>query len=265
MPVTTGPDYRPSPRHKEAPIRRSAIILAFLTLTAACGDDSSGGILTTTSAPSAPSSTTTTTTVPQGVVSGLDLVAGLRGRVDGTTTTTPPTAGATTSTTSEPGSGDPEDAYSDYVELTDDLGLIVLSVPAEWSDVVTRGWERDGENIGPGINAAPDIAAWQAAWGTPGVFIGASDVLGLTPDEALDAERWDTSCTYEGRDDYFDGLYTGRYDLYYDCGEELSVFIVIAAEPPEGGYLIYVQIVAVAPRDFDAADEIIATFQVTGV
>lgn len=247
-------------------MRRSVILLAFLAMATACGDDSSGGILTTTTTPPASSSTMapTTTTQPQGVVSGLDLVAGLRGRLDAATTTTSPTSESTTAT-SDPGSLDPGETYAGYIELTDDSGQIVLSVPAEWSDIETSGWVKDGEAIGPGVNAAPDIAAWRAEWGTPGVFIGASDVLGLTPDEALDSERWDTSCTYEGRDDYYDGLYTGRYDLYYDCGDDLSVFIVIAAEPPEGGYLIYVQILTVAPRDFDAADEIIRTFQVTGV
>jgi len=252
-------------------MRRYAIILAFLTVLTACGGDSSGGIFTTSSAPEG---TTTaapvTTTTAGGVVSGLDLVAGLRGRTDATTTTEATTPGATTpesttATTTDPGPFDPGAIYTDYMNLADDSGNIELSVPVEWSDTITSGWIKDGELIGPSINAAPDIEAWRTEWGTPGVFIGASDLLGLTPETALDSERWDSSCTYEGRDDYDDGIYTGRYDLYYDCGEELSVFIVIAAEPPEGGYLIYVQILAVAARDFEAADEVIRTFQVYGV
>jgi hypothetical protein len=131
-------------------------------------------------------------------------------------------------------------------------------------DIETSGWNRNGEQVGPAIVAAPDLAAWRAEWGTAGMFIGASSTLAETTETMLDAERWDTSCSYQGRDDYDDGVYAGRYDLYSDCGEDLSVFIVIAAEPPGGGFLIYVQIVAVSGADFDAADEIIRTFQVYG-
>ena len=243
---------------------RKAIITVALLLVAGCGDDASGGIVTTpTEAPS--TSQAATTPSAGGVVSGLDLVTGLRANVNATSTTEAgPTPESTTGTTSGTGPFDPGTTYTDYVDLTDDSGQIELSVPAAWSDVETEGWIWDGERIGPAVAAAPDLAAWRAEWGTPGVFIGASSSLDGNTESMLDADRWDTSCTYQGRDDYDDGVYTGRYDLYADCGDELSVFIVIAAEPPEGGFIIYVQIVAVSDADFDAADEIIRTFQAYG-
>jgi len=250
-------------------MRRTILMFVSLVVLAACGDDS-GGIVPSTAAPTTSAVTTsaavTTTTEAAGIVSGLDLVAGLRARTEGTTTTVDPTPGTAPGTTAGPGPFDPGGtSYTEYMVITDDSALIELSVPVEWSDIESHGWISGGEPIGPGLVASPDIPAWRAEWGTPGVFIGASNMLGQTPDAALDASRWDSFCTYEGRDDYDDGLYIGRYDLYSDCGDELSVFIVIAAEPPEGDFLIVVEIVVVTEADLDAADEIIRTFQVNGV
>jgi hypothetical protein len=249
-------------------MRRTILMFVSLLAIAACGDDS-GGIVPTTAPPTTSAVTTsaavTTTTEAAGIVSGLDLIAGLRARTESTTTTVGTTPGTAPGTTAGPGPFDPGTSYTEYVVITDDSGLLELSVPVEWSDIESHGWISQGERIGPGLVAAPDIPAWRAAWGTPGVFIGASNLLDQTPDAALDASRWDSFCTYEGRDDYDDGLYIGRYDLYADCGDDLSLFIVIAAEPPEGDFLIIVEIVVVTEADLDAADEIIRTFQVYGV
>jgi hypothetical protein len=247
-------------------MRRTVLTLALLMTAAGCGDDSGGIATPTTAAPPTSASTTTTAPAPAGgVVSGLDLVTGLRANVNATSTTTPadptqPTSGTTSETTAGTTTGD---SYTAYTDLIDDSGQIQVSVPIEWTDIDTSGWSRGGEHVGPAALAAPDLPAWRAEWGTPGLFIGASDSLGETTETILDGERWDTSCTYQGRDAYDDGLYVGHYDLYADCGDELSVFIVIAAEPPDGSFLIYVQIVIVADRDWDAADEIIRTFQVS--
>ena len=241
-------------------MRRLTLMIALSLLIVACGDDDAE--VTTTLPPNttlAPTTTATaaTTTTSEGVVSNLNLVSGLRarGELPGTTTTTSAEVPATTV---------PE-APDEYVTITDDTDQIELRVPVEWVDTETSGWIESNELIGPGLNAAIDVDAWRAEWGTPGVFIGASDLLPETPETILDAKRWDSFCTYEGRGDYFDGVYTGRYDLYYDCGDELSIFIVIAAEPPDLSFLILVEIVVVTETDLLAADEIIRSFQVYGV
>ncbi|MEX1206987.1 MAG: S1C family serine protease [Acidimicrobiia bacterium] len=155
-------------------------------------------------------------------------------------------------------------AYSGYQTITDDSGLIEVSVPVEWTDLDSDGWVNSGELIGPGLVSAPSVAAWRAEWGTPGVFIGATDMLGTTPNQILDDKRWDSFCDYEGRQDYDDGLYTGRYDVYSNCGPEGSMFLAIAAEPADRAFLVLVEIVLVTEADVEATDTIIATFVVHG-
>ncbi len=153
--------------------------------------------------------------------------------------------------------------YEQYVEVADDSGLIRVSVPAEWSDTLGAAWTFDGELIGPAVSAAPDLDGFAATWGTPGVFIAASDRLPLSRAELLDGEDFSSACTFVERLDYDDGLYVGEFDVWEDCGDAGSTFLVVAAEPPDGAFAILVQIVIVDERDFAAADEIINTFIVS--
>ncbi len=154
--------------------------------------------------------------------------------------------------------------YESYVQITDDSGVITVSVPAEWSDVRGVEWSLGGEFVGPALSASPDLAAFEAEWGTPGVFLAASDQLDVAGGELLDALDFSGDCVYIDRLDYDDGVYVGKFDDWEECGAEGSSFLVVAAEPADGSFTILVQILIVDERDFDAADEIINTFLVEG-
>ncbi len=158
--------------------------------------------------------------------------------------------------------------YSGYTVVTDDSGLISVSVPVEWSDVLGLAWNADlatgvEEEIGPAINAAPDINAWHATWGTPGVFIGASPLFTTTVEETLNLFDFSSSCILDGRYEYDDGVYTGLYDFYTDCGDEGSLFLNVVAEPADQSWQASIQIIAITDADLAAADEIFATFVVS--
>ncbi len=101
-----------------------------------------------------------------------------------------------------------------------------------------------------------------SGWETPGVFIGASPVVTLTVGELLDGNDFSNTCLFVERIDYDDGFYTGLMDVWEQCGDVGSDFLVIAAHPPELDYITLVQIVVVDDRDWDAADEIVRTYQV---
>jgi len=155
--------------------------------------------------------------------------------------------------------------YSDYMLISDDSGVIQVNVPTEWFDIDGTAWTRGGVEIGPQVGAASDLAAWRAEWGTPGVFVGASATFGQAPAELLDNDyQFSGSCDYSGRFDYSDPAYTGVYDLWENCGPEGSTFVVLAAEPGDGSFLILVQVVVVTDRDLAALDEVLRTFYVIG-
>jgi serine protease Do len=165
------------------------------------------------------------------------------------------------------GGGGGSTTYDEYVTVQDDTGAMVMSVPAEWSDTLGDEWQFDGQVVGRKIVAAPDLNSWYETWDTPGVFFGASSTLAGTIDVAgmLDANSFEGDCTLEGRDAYEDPLYTGQYDFYTNCGGEGgSTFVVLAAEPADGSFIMLLQIILVSDADVDALDQVLNTFVVVG-
>ncbi len=163
------------------------------------------------------------------------------------------------------GGADGSRAYSEYVSVTDETDAIIVSVPAEWSDIDGRLWDfnDDGDVIGPALTVSPDNDAWSDAWATPGVFMGASAELPYaSTTEMLDDNQFGESCTYVDRSPYDDGLYIGYTDLWENCGVVGSDFFVIVAAPADGAFLVLVEIVVVDDRDWAAVDEIVASFEV---
>lgn len=152
------------------------------------------------------------------------------------------------------------ESYTDYVTLNDDSGALTMDVPAEWSDVNGSAWVRDDVEIGPALSASPDLDGFTNTWDTPGVFFGVSDQLTMTPEEYLDSLDFSDSCTFDSRSEYSDGVYTGFYDLWTNCGDNGSSFVVIAAKPDDGSYMALVQVQVVGDADLDAVDRIMNTF-----
>lgn len=197
---------------------------------------------TTTSTTITPTTTTSTTLAP-------------------TTTVTPTTTTTTTLVQLEPGV-----LYTEYVTISDESGLIDVSVPVEWNDVDGRGWESDlvdtDELIGPALTASPDRQAFLDGWGTPGVFIAASPLITMSLEEVIDLFWFGESCVYDGRYEYDDGLYAGLHDIYFECGPEASTFNQLVVAPPDDSFVASVQILSVTEADLVAADEILASFLV---
>ena len=157
------------------------------------------------------------------------------------------------------------EAYFDFIEFTDDSGAITVTAPAAWTDVNGLSWDyRELTAIGPALSVAPDLEAWVEGWATPGFFIAASTELGITPVELLADEDFSGDCDYAGTEDYNDGFYVGLMDVWQNCGDEGSEFLVVAAQPPDGSYIVLVQIVEVTEADVGAADQVLLSFFVDG-
>lgn len=179
-----------------------------------------------------------------------DNTGGDDGAAENTTTGGDDTGGATGET------------YSEFVSVRDDTSLLQISIPAEWSDINGEGWFMDGENMGPGLLASPDIEGYQNTWTTPGMFFGASSSLIEEYDYTgfLDGFDFTQDCAYDGRFDYSDELYTGAYDVYSNCGGEGTTFVVLAAEPENRNALIVLQAQLVSDADGAAFQRMLESF-----
>ncbi len=153
--------------------------------------------------------------------------------------------------------------YDNYVQVQDDSGQLVMSVPEAWGDVSGLKWQSGNEYLGYSILAAGNIDDWYT-WDSPGVFFGASQTLRdtYTPEQLLDQDTNDfgSDCNYEGRYDYSDPLYTGVYDVWTNCSTTGGTFIVLTAEPEDGSFIILLQALALYDEDLDAIDTVLATF-----
>lgn len=161
------------------------------------------------------------------------------------------------STTASGGAGGP---YTNYVSVTDDSGLLTLDVPAEWSDVDGSAWESDGQAIGLSVTAAPNLNDYYTTWTTPGVTFNATDQLDLTVDGLLDAFDFGSDCTPGTRTEYSDSVYTGKYDVWSNCGGTDTLLVVLVAEPADQSYLALITVQVVTDADLDALDTIFNTF-----
>lgn len=152
----------------------------------------------------------------------------------------------------------------DYTYITDDSGLLTAEVPTAWAQVDGSAWMGNDEAIGVRLNASTDLDGFWNNWSTPGMVFGASAELVevLNEDTMLDEFDYSDSCTYDGRYEYEDALYTGKYDLWTDCGSTDSVYLTLSATPENRDFIIFVGILANSQADLEALDRILDSFMV---
>lgn len=160
--------------------------------------------------------------------------------------------------------------YSGYVSVVDDYGALQMDIPSDWTDVNGGFWEDSGDTIGSAISAAADLDAYVNSWSESGVFFGASGDLAKLGGyvNLLDVRRdfLIDECKYDTRYDYEDVAFRGKYDLYENCGDSGNVYIVLTAVPindPQA-FLVLVEMQITKESDFEALDQILATFDVVG-
>ena len=164
----------------------------------------------------------------------------------------------------------PPTASYEYVAVSDATGQISVEVPTAWGNVLGNGWHAqglpptpEGELIGPGLNAAPNVAAWRSAtdFETPGVFVGASEeILGeYTPQKILRGVSFE-DCRTTGGKPYTNADFTGA-TVNWSCPDGAQ-WRVLAATPTESrAYLVYLQVKLVSRADVEAYNRILGTFE----
>jgi serine protease Do len=151
----------------------------------------------------------------------------------------------------------------EFVSVSDDSAALTVEVPVEWSDVDGAPLTLDDGTELANISAAPDLGAFAESWSAPGLSFTATDQA-MTPDEMLDQLLSDagSACEDAGRDEYDDGLYSGKVQYYSNCDGIGAATIGIAASPAEGGFTAFVIVQLASEDDIAVLDHIVQTFTV---
>ena len=168
---------------------------------------------------------------------------------------------ATTLGDEDPGGQVP--SFQGYESVSSGDERIGFEAPGAWLDVLARPWSLADSEVGPGVVASIDTGAFLDRWDTAGVFVGTSDTLGQerTVDEVLDTYRF-AAFTPAGRSEFARGGWSGKYDLWEDCGGTSSRFLSIAAVPEGGSSMVYLQFLAAEPADLVALDHVLTTLEI---
>jgi serine protease Do len=164
------------------------------------------------------------------------------------------------------------DLGDDYMEVTDYSDALVMAVPKTWNEVESYDWENTWE-LGGGktidfiaaeLAAAPSLDNFFDLTG-PGVDFAASrnwgDIGGYI--QLLDGtEHWYLDdCERDFRDDYLDEVYEGKYD-YWICDNVDVVLLAVRPISDPTAFLALIEVALVTDEDFDALEQIWATFDV---
>jgi len=159
--------------------------------------------------------------------------------------------------------------YADYQDVSDDTGTITVSVPVSWDFRDGSGLDDGAGGRWPALAVAPDGSAFDGSWTIPGAVIAVvPDLGGAPPEQILDTlgpGLTGGECTFDSRDSYDDGTYSGSYDLYGQCGGTATVFVQAALYPEDRRFLVYLAVQATNDADLQALDRILDTFAVSGI
>jgi serine protease Do len=150
-------------------------------------------------------------------------------------------------------------SYTEYITVFDDTETLVVDIPAEWNDINGA----PNPDFGPSIWAAPDIDSFLETFDTPGVILEWSYGTGLDADDIgpeMDFLAQDSICVSDGPQPYEDPLYTGLFEVWYECGGTETLIITLAVTPADGSYLIRMLAQVVTEADLEALDVILNTF-----
>jgi len=158
--------------------------------------------------------------------------------------------------------------YDDYEYVSDDSDTISVEVPTAWSGHDGSPLENNGASY-PRVIATGDLNGFAANFTTSGAFVvslageqfPATDATLTSLLNGIEATAACPNAT--GREDYSDGLYTGRYELLTNCDGTDASFAGVVAAPEDGSFTVFVGVQLAVDADFEALDRILASFVVT--
>jgi serine protease Do len=148
-------------------------------------------------------------------------------------------------------------AYT-YESVTDDTGQIHVDVPTAWTQRTTAPIDKDGVSV-PYIAASTDLDGFINGFTAPGVLFAK-----MPASSDLDAELatygFSGDCTDGGVQDYSDAVFTGKFQVWKDCGGTTTDVVTLVAVPADGSYLAVIQAQIATDADLDALQEAFDSF-----
>jgi serine protease Do len=158
-------------------------------------------------------------------------------------------------------------SYVAYVFVEDDSGTVSVEVPDSWTDLDGTPFVLDDGTEAPSIAASPDLAGFGNSYTVPGVVV--AGVVGDLDHEAeLAAMMASSGATEdcgetEGVAPYEDVLYTGVFEVRYDCAGTGGALAGIVAGPEDRSFTVLVLVQMVTDADLEALDRILNSFVVS--
>lgn len=149
---------------------------------------------------------------------------------------------------------EPDD--SGFTAVLDDLGVLTVTVPDDWTDVNGEPFTTDAGQEWAAIRVAPDIDGYLTSWSESGLEIAATETSGVTDDGLLGLlasissiyDECDTVLQEESP--YDDGFFVGFESAWEDCGSSGTSAFAITATNAAGTQAVFVR--AQITSDLDA-------------
>ena len=144
--------------------------------------------------------------------------------------------------------------------LTDETGIIQVTVPEAWSDTTTE-FPVDGVTR---FIAAEIVQGYEESWEIPGVSIAYVSGLGpLTDTEVLEQAQAFEQCVLLDTGPYSDPLYTGTIQTFEQCGQSGTNAAVLVARSAQFGDDFVLVEVQYPPGDTVGLELVLGSFIVT--
>jgi serine protease Do len=147
----------------------------------------------------------------------------------------------------------------EYESIVDDTGSIRVTVPVQWGDRDTTPLTLDDGTQAPYIAAATSLGGFLSGWDEPGLVFAKLPAT-VDVDTALAEFGFGGSCTDGGIVDYADPVFTGKYQVWLDCGGTTHDVVTLVAVPADSSYLAVIQAQIVTDADLEALDQAFNTF-----
>lgn len=147
----------------------------------------------------------------------------------------------------------------EYETVVDDTSSIQVSLPTAWTSRATAPIALDDGTTAPYIAASTDVSSFINGFTAPGLLF-AKLPASTDLDASLAQYGFAGQCTDGGVSDYSDPVFTGRYQLWQDCGGTANDVVTLVAVPADASYLAVIQAQIVTDADIEALDQAFNTF-----